>query len=136
LLHSFFHQNQQFTRSFTKRLNERLAAVDLYHSQWLIIYYLKQFNTSTLVEISNYLDVEKPTITRTVNRLEERKLVEKFPSQDKRERRIRLTAKGVEVSEQALNIVNNFESELLEGISESDLETTIQTVQLLKSKLK
>jgi len=135
LLHSFFHQNQQFTRSFTKRLNERLAAVDLYHSQWLIIYYLMQFKTSTLVEISNYLNVEKPTITRTVNRLEERKLVEKFPSQDKRERRIRLTVKGQQISEQALNIVSNFENELVEGIPEADLKKTLQTVQLLKSKL-
>jgi DNA-binding MarR family transcriptional regulator len=112
-----------------------LAAVDLYHSQWLIIYYLTQFETSTLVEISNYLDVEKPTITRTVNRLEERKLIENFPSKDKRERRIRLTAKGSNISERASSIVNNFENELLEGISEADLETAFQTIKQFKSKL-
>jgi len=136
LLYSFFHQNQQFTRSFTKNLNEHLAAVDLYHSQWLVIYYLKQFETSTLVEISDYLDVEKPTITRTVNRLEEWELIEKYPSKDKRERRIKLTAKGIKVSEEALQIVNSFESELLEEIPEADMKTTLRTIQLLKSKLK
>ncbi|GAB3805927.1 MarR family winged helix-turn-helix transcriptional regulator [Virgibacillus kimchii] len=135
MLHSFFHQNQQFTRSFSKRLNERLASINLYHSQWVIIYYLSQFETSTLVEISNYLHVEKPTITRTVNRLEERELIEKFPTKDKRERRIRLTEKGFEISKQALKIVSDFESELLQGIPEADLKTALQTVQRLRSKL-
>ena len=91
---SFFHQNLQFTRSFSKKLNEQLVEIGLYHSQWLLVYYLKQFGASTIVEISHYLDVEKPTISRTVDRLELRQLVEKIPSKDKRERRIGLTRKG------------------------------------------
>ena len=67
----FFQLNMQFTRTFRKKLNEHLFEVGLYYSQWSIVYYLKQCGSATLVEITNYLEVEKPTISRTVKRLEE-----------------------------------------------------------------
>ena len=69
----------------------------MYHSQWSVIYYLHISETATLVEISNYFDVEKPTITRTVNRLEELGLIKQIPGKDKRERRIQLTDLGVQM---------------------------------------
>jgi len=133
---SFFHQHLQFSRSFTKKLNEQLACVGLYHSQWIIVYYLKQFGASTLVEISQYIDVEKPTITRTANRLEENQLIEKVPSKDKRERKIRLTEKGNLVYQEAKKVVDEFENQLLTEISMTDLEITLRTIQQLKEKLK
>ncbi|WP_085993232.1 MarR family winged helix-turn-helix transcriptional regulator [Oceanobacillus senegalensis] len=133
---SFFHHHLQFTRSFKKKLNEQLAEVGLYHSQWLIVYYLRHFETATLVEISGYLDVEKPTITRTVNRLEEGQLIIKVPSKDRRERRIRLTEKGLQVYEEAIQLVEEFEQSLIDKIPASDIETTLKTIQSLKGKLK
>jgi MarR family transcriptional regulator, transcriptional regulator for hemolysin len=132
----FFHHNLQFSRSFTKKLNEQLAKVDLFHSQWLIVYYLNQYGCSTLVEISNYLDVEKPTVTRTVNRLEERKLIEQIPGKDKRERRIQLTESGERTYQEAKKVVEEFELQLMSGLAEEDRETTLRTLLFLKEKLK
>ncbi|MBK5444136.1 MULTISPECIES: MarR family winged helix-turn-helix transcriptional regulator [unclassified Peribacillus] len=132
----FFHHNLQFSRSFTKKLNEQLAKVNLFHSQWLIIYYLNQYGCSTLVEISNYLDVEKPTVTRTVNRLEERKLIEQIPGKDKRERRIQLTESGEITYQEAKKVVEEFELQLMSGLAEEDRETTLRTLLFLKGKLK
>ncbi|MFJ7683129.1 MarR family winged helix-turn-helix transcriptional regulator [Peribacillus butanolivorans] len=132
----FFHHNLQFSRSFTKKLNEQLAKVDLFHSQWLIVYYLNQYGCSTLVEISNYLDVEKPTVTRTVNRLEERKLIEQIPGKDKRERRIQLTESGERTYQEAKKVVEEFELQLMSGLAEEDRETTLRTLLFLKGKLK
>ena len=133
--HSFFHQQSQFARSFKKKLNEQLAKIGLFHSQWLLIYCLKQQKSATLVELSNYLDVEKPTITRTVKRLEEQNLIENIPSHDKRERRIQLTDKGIHVYEEAIRIVSNFEQGLVKEISERDLETTLRMIKCLKTNL-
>ena len=131
----FFHHNLQFSRTFTKKLNEHLAKVDLFHSQWMIIYYLKEYGSATLVEISNYLDVEKPTVTRTVNRLEERKLIEQIPGKDKRERRIQLTGLGEETYLKARKAVDEFEFQLIDGLSEEDWEATLRTLKFLKEKL-
>ena len=132
----FFHSNLQFARSFIKKLNEQLSAVELFHSQWSIVYYLKEYGSSTLVEISNYLDVEKPTVTRTVNRLEERKLIEQIPGKDKRERRIQLTDLGEKTFQEAREVVEKFEDGLMEGLPDSDREATLRTLSFLKEKLK
>ena len=135
LLQSFFHQNLQFTRLFTKKLNEQLIAIGLYHSQWAIVYYLKQSGPGTLVEISQYLNVEKPTVSRTVDRLEKAELIEKIPSKDKRERRIQLTDKGNQVFHEAITVVEAFEQKLMEEISQADMEITYRTIQHLRGKL-
>lgn len=131
----FFHHNLQFSRTFTKKLNEQLAKVDLFHSQWMIIYYLKQYGSSTMVEISNYLDVEKPTVTRTVNRLEERKLIEQIPGKDKRERRIQLTDLGEKTYLKARKAVEEFELHLMDGLPEEDRIAMLRTLKFLKEKL-
>ncbi|MFP3508933.1 MarR family transcriptional regulator [Peribacillus sp. SIMBA_075] len=132
----FFHHHLQFSRSFTKKLNEQLAKVDLFHSQWLIVYYLNQYGCSTLVEISTYLDVEKPTVTRTVNRLEELDLIEQIPGKDKRERRIQLTESGVRTFQEAKKVVEEFELQLMSGLAEEDRKATLRTLTFLKEKLK
>ncbi|WP_338469606.1 MarR family transcriptional regulator [Niallia sp. XMNu-256] len=132
---SFFHYQLQFSRSFTKKLNEQLREVGLYHSQWLIVYYLKHYEASTLVEISRYLNVEKPTISRTVDRLEQSQLVERISSNDKRERKIKLTVKGNEVYQEAIKVVETFEGELIEGITETEREMILRAFKTLKDKL-
>src|SRR4051794_27011773 len=78
--HEFFHQLLQLSRSLVNRLNEKIAKYDLNHPQWMIINYLYDFGSSTLVEIAKYLNVEKSSVTRTVNRLEKSGFVQQVPS--------------------------------------------------------
>lgn len=136
MVESMFHQQLQFTRSFKKALNEKLSAAGLYHSQWLVLYCINKFQPATQVEISNYLAVEKPTISRTIKRLEEQGFIEIVPSSDKRERRIRLSKKGEAGYEKAQAIVTQFEAGLIEEIKETDQLTTLKTIQTLQQRLK
>lgn len=132
----FFHHYLQVSRSFTKKLNEQLSQINMYHAQWTVIYYLYNSETATLVEISNYFNVEKPTITRTVNRLEELGFVEQIPGKDKRERRIQLTDLGIHMYEEGKKIVDEFERNLMKDIPKADREITRRTVLQLQKKLK
>lgn len=136
LYNDFFHQFLQVSRIFTKKLNEQLSNINLYHSQWSVIYYLNMTETATLVEISNYFDVEKPTITRTVNRLEELGLIEQIPGKNKRERRIQLTDAGVQKYIEGQKIVDEFEYKIMNDISGSDREKTRQTLLQLQKNIK
>lgn len=131
----FFHEQLQFSRSFRKELNERLKEIGLFHTQWLVLYCINLKESTTLVEISNYLDVEKPTISRTVKRLEEQGFIEALPSDDKRERRISLSQKGQMSFEKGYQIVTEYEARLIDNISENDLAVTLQTIQKLKMRL-
>lgn len=132
----FFHHYLQVSRFFTKKLNEHLSKIDLHQAQWSVIYYLHEFGTATLVEISTYLNVEKPTITRTVNRLEERGFIEQIPGKDKRERRIQLTDLGVHTYEGGKKIVDEFEQNIMKDIPENDREVTRRTLRSLQKNLK
>lgn len=133
---AFFHHYLQVSRAFTKKLNEQLSQINIYHAQWSFIYYLHNAETATLVEISNYFNVEKPTITRTVNRLEELGLIEQIPGKDKRERRIKLTDSGKCMYLDGKKIVDEFEGNLMKDISEADRETTRRILLQLQKNLK
>jgi MarR family transcriptional regulator for hemolysin len=133
--HYFFHQYLQTARLFTKRLNDQLARYDLYHSQWAIIYYLNDHGPSTLVDITNYLNVEKPTITRTVTRLQERKLIEQISSNNKREKRIQLTSAGMEIYTVCINVVSEFEENVMSSISEDEIKMTMQILGKMQKQL-
>jgi MarR family transcriptional regulator for hemolysin len=72
------------------------------------------------VELSRYLYVEKPTVTRTINRLEELGYVEQVPSKDKREKRTQLTELGQKVYTDVRVTIDHYEIDILKGISERE----------------
>lgn len=134
--HDFFHHYFQVSRFFTKKLNEQLASVDLFQAQWSVIYYLHNHGATSLVDISSYMKVEKPTITRTANRLEELGFIEQVEGKDKRERRVQLTMAGKEKYVAAKEVVDKFEQELMSSIKQEDLNITLNMLLELKEKLK
>jgi MarR family transcriptional regulator, transcriptional regulator for hemolysin len=107
-------------RPFENKLNIHLAEHHLHRAQWSIFHYLTNNGSATLVELSHYLYVEKPTVTRTINRLEELGYVEHVPSKDKREKRIQLTELGRKVYLDVRVTIDQFEVDILNGISEAE----------------
>lgn len=131
----FFQQLTQLYRPFESKLNVELGKHQLYRAQWSILYYIVNFGSPTLVEISNYLGVEKPTVTRTINRLEELKYVENIPGKDKREKRMQLTDLGKKVYLEVRETVDEFEKEIIEGVSEKELLQAIQIMKTIRNNL-
>ncbi|WP_083865537.1 MarR family winged helix-turn-helix transcriptional regulator [Neobacillus bataviensis] len=113
-------------RPFENRLNVHLAEHQLFRAQWTILYYLANFGTATLVELSHYMSVEKPTVTRTINRLEELGYVEHVPGKDKREKRMQLSEVGSHVYKDVRVTIDQFEQEILKGISEDEQNDAIR----------
>jgi MarR family transcriptional regulator, transcriptional regulator for hemolysin len=89
--HQLFHSVQQLSRQLTKHLNEALSPFGLYSAQWSVIYVLKVQGPMTQKEISDYLSVEAPPMTRTIQRLLKQGYVEQLPGEDKRTKVIHLT---------------------------------------------
>jgi DNA-binding MarR family transcriptional regulator len=107
-------------RPFENMLNVHLAEHNLYRAQWTILYFLANNGTATLVELSQYMSVEKPTVTRTINRLEEMGYVEHIPGKDKREKRMQLSESGKQVYQDVRVTIDQYEQEILQGISENE----------------
>lgn len=131
----FFQNLTHMYRPFESKLNVELGKHQLYRAQWSILYYIVNFGSPTLVEISNYLGVEKPTVTRTINRLEELGLVEHIPGKDKREKRMHLTARGQKVYKEVRETVDEFEKEIIKGVSEKELLEAIHVMKTIRKNL-
>ena len=98
------------------------------HSQWGVIRFLKEFGPSTLVDIANYLSVEKSSVTRTVDRLKKSEFIEEVSGKDKRERRIKLSDLGEQAYALVYEFAVEFENNGMKDISNEELEMTYQVL--------
>src|SRR5699024_1428434 len=87
------HLLNQTVRWMNQKVNVALQPYGLYHSQWSILYCVHKFNTLTQKEIATYLNVEVPTITRTVKKLMDNDWIIREKGQNKRENQIYLIKK-------------------------------------------
>ncbi len=85
--------------------------------------------------ISNYLNVEKPTITRTVSRLEKREIIEQIPTENKREKRIQLTEAGKEIYHTCIHDVSEFEERVMSSVSEDEIQIMMNILGEMQNQL-
>lgn len=132
----FFHQLIMLYRPFENRLNVLLNKHNLHRAQWTVLYYLYNYGNATLVEISHYQGVEKPTVTRTFASLEKLGYVEQVAGKDKREKRMQLTKQGRAVYEEVRVTIDRFEMEILQDTSEEELIDFIRIMEGIKNNIK
>ncbi len=130
-----FHSINQFTRHFSKLLNESLVPLGLYAAQWSIIYRLKTGGPSTQKELSSYLGVEAPTMTRTLARLEKAGWIKRTSGQDKREKKISLTDAAINEYDTWLQSVRKSESQVLKNITEEEISTMIRLMAKMRENM-
>lgn len=131
----FFHKYFTLYRPFVSQLNRMLEDYNLYYAQWSIMYFLDVYQSMTLVELSKMLYVEKPTVTRTVNALIKLDYVEQIPVRDKREKRIQLSKSGVHVVQEVRKVFDQYEQEIMTGISNEDQATVIRVMETVRDNI-
>lgn len=128
LFHILFQQN----RYLVKQLNDVLKQHGLFSSQWTVLFLLHQNGPMTLTAIWKYLDVEAPTVTRTVTRLETLGWVDRVQGADKREKMIDLTTKAMEQFSQIEASVVSFERKMAEHLTEEEQALLIQLLKKME----
>ncbi|MCM3707654.1 MULTISPECIES: MarR family winged helix-turn-helix transcriptional regulator [Cytobacillus] len=131
----FFHSINQFTRHFSKVLNESLVPLGIYAAQWTIIYRLKTGGPSTQKEISSYLGVEAPTMTRTLARLQKSGWITRTAGMDKREKLISLTDAAIREYDNWLTAVRSSENTVLQNITEEEISTMIRLMVKMRENM-
>ncbi|MFM1650781.1 MarR family winged helix-turn-helix transcriptional regulator [Brevibacillus sp. B_LB10_24] len=129
------HKINQAARKIAKKTNEKLSCLGLYSSQWAIIYYLHIRGPLTQIEIGCYLNVEAPTITRTLARLEELGYVVREAGEDKRERKVFLTPKAIETIPLWQQAADELETVVVQDIEEHDLAVFQRVLQQMMKNL-
>jgi MarR family transcriptional regulator, transcriptional regulator for hemolysin len=131
----FFQQLLLLYRPFENNLNIQLNKHDLHRAQWSILHFLINNGSATLVELANYQSVEKPTITRTISRLEELGYVEHVPSKDRREKRMRLTELGKKIYSEVRVTIDQYEQDILQGITEEEQLAAIRIMGEIRNNI-
>lgn len=116
-------------------LNELLSTNELSYSLWEVVFYIKKNGPSTLVDIANYYNVEKPTITRRVHRLEELQIVKQIAGQDRREKIIQLTESGEEVYKVCREKITDLEMRIMEDIGQDVRETIFHILPKIQENI-
>lgn len=119
-MQGFFRRYFLLHRALIGKLNELLADYGLSYSQWTVVFYVKNHGSSTLVDIAKYYNVKKPVITRTVQSLEEKRIIQQIPGTDKREKLIELTEAGEQVYKICRRLIDELEYEVMENISDEE----------------
>lgn len=112
-----------------------MSTYELSYSLWQVIYYLKNNGPDTLIAISAYYQVEKPTITRRVNRLQELDIVRQIPGKDKREKIIELTESGEAIYLECRQQITALEHRIMEGIHPAQQEALFELIPLLRQNI-
>jgi MarR family transcriptional regulator, transcriptional regulator for hemolysin len=134
-LEGFFQRYLSLYRPLITKLNDLMSTYELSYSLWQVIFYIKNHGPSTLVDISNYYQVEKPTITRRVHRLEELEIVKQIPGKDRREKIIQLTERGEEIYKECRKKITNLEHSMMDGINQEEQITTFNTLPKIKKNI-
>ncbi len=123
------HEIFQKTRLLTKELNTTLKKHDLFASQWTVLYCVYQYGEMTLTDICKYLNVEAPTITRTVKRLEELGWLKTCAGKDRREKMVRLAEEAETRLPHIKDSIEQFEERTMEKLTK---EEQTMLMELLK----
>jgi MarR family transcriptional regulator, transcriptional regulator for hemolysin len=126
LTHELFHTLHQLSRHLTNKLNAALSPMGLYGSQWSVIYVLKNKGSLTQRELCDYLFVEAPPMTRTVQRLVKQGFVRQVQGQDKRAKYIELTEQAWKLYPIWENVVSEVNQELLKDFPMTSQEELLK----------
>lgn len=129
------HKINQVSRRFSKKLNERLEPLDLYHAQWAVIFCLYEQGSCTQRELSDYLCVEAPTITRTLRRIEQNGWISREKGADRRERKVSLSAEAHNRIDSWKCVSDELEVSLLKNVDEKELAVFDRVLQQMMRNL-
>lgn len=134
-MQGFFYRYVRLYRPLITSLNDLLSDYDLSYSLWQVVFYVRNSGPCTLVEISKHFNIEKPSVTRMVHRLEEKAMVQQIPGKDKREKIIQITEVGEETYQTCRKKITELEYKIMKDIPEADQMAVFETLPKIKENI-
>ncbi len=131
-MNPIIHELFQRSRYLSYKANMTLRQYNLYSSQWSVLYCVEKQKEMTLTQIWKYLNVEAPTITRTVNRLADLGWLEVTPGKDRREKMVKLTTQALIDFPMIQKSMSVFEDDVVSNLTPQEQDTLLELLQKLK----
>lgn len=117
-------------------LDRRLRPLGYSRSRWMALLHVSRQDGITHRELAERLGIEAPTLVRLIDRMEDEGLLQRCASEtDRRVKHLHLSANGRKEVERIWASAANLRQEILSGLSEAEISTTLNVLQNIRSKL-
>ena len=104
-----------------REVDRRMLEHDLTDAQWKPLWMLKLGRATNAIELAREMDIDAGAVTRMLDRLEAKGLLERARSEaDRRVVHLRLTAAGDAVAKKVAYVLASVNNDFLRGFSEAD----------------
>jgi len=118
---SIGHQLFSLMTQMRREVEKRMAQHGLTDAQWKPLYMVKVGRATTAIELAREMDIDAGAVTRMLDRLEAKGLVERVRSAtDRRVVHLRLTAAGDTVAKKVPFVLASVNNDFLRGFSEPE----------------
>jgi len=111
------------------------AGLEITVDQWLVLKKISDSERITQIELANAIFKDRASITRILDLLLAKKLVEKEAGADRRAYELTLTPAGDKFVEQAFMIVKNVRKKGIESLNEKEQDQLRQSLQKIVNSL-
>ena len=124
------------SRRWRTRMNERVKHMGLNQARWMVLLQLSSFGPASQRELAERVGVEGPSLVRVLDRLEEQGLVERRAvGDDRRVKRIHLTAAAEPVLQQITEVSTELRQELLADIPPESIDVAWRVLKAIGDRL-
>ncbi len=123
------------SRAVTQLFDEALKPCGLYATQFTVLAAISSRDDVTITELSKELIMDRTTLTRNLNPLQNNGWVEVTPGEDKRTRTLSLTRSGIKVLSQAMIHWKQVQSQVVKTLGKSNWEELLDNLSLTVNKL-
>lgn len=109
----------------------RLEAYDITIAQWCILLTLYNKDAASITELSKFIEVDKASVSRVLDRLLLKELVLHGQGSDRRSGHIQLTFKGMELVPHLIRAAEENEQQFFRGLTSEESEQLRQIFQKL-----
>ena len=132
----FFYLLFQAARQRDLFFDKELKPVGLNLAQWRTLAIIRRLETSTMTLLARYSTIERTTLTRAVDQLVARGLVERVaPARDRRQVNLTLTDLGKTVYRDAVAILKDRNEAVLAGVDPARLRDAARVLQVTLERL-
>ena len=112
---------RQASRVITQFYDKKLKSTGIKITQLSILSSLASGKPKAMTELSEELFIDRTTLTRSLEVLNKKNLIEKVKSSDGRQRKVKLSVKGFEILDQSIPIWLEAEDEVYDLTKKYDL---------------
>lgn len=123
------------SRLISDECNVILLPYQLNYSLWQVLFVIQKHAEITSIDLAKYLNVSKPSIAKRVQALMQLNSLELVSTEDKRQKKLKLSEQGLILFETCSEQIDAFEQQFLINIASTDLKKSAETLSQIINQL-